>query len=26
MSVEEVMEAVRYIKENYFSDENNWFN
>jgi hypothetical protein len=23
MSVEEVMEAVRYIKENYFSDENN---
>lgn len=23
MTVEEVMEAVRYIKENYFSDENN---
>jgi hypothetical protein len=26
MTVEDVMEAVRYIKEKYFSDENNWFN
>jgi hypothetical protein len=23
MTVEEVMEAVRYLKENYFSDEDN---